>query len=201
MFKDTKTFRNSGHHAVLDSVVNHLHEVTGAAWATVQPASLAWAKRTISGPLSRLDPWREIFEDRREMFDRDIGAPDHQAEPTRKTMYAPARTNIDEMHTGWSQFLGQVDIVAPIAVATVDHDVTGFEQCGDFAHNRTSECRWHHDPHGPWRRHLADKFFDRGSTGRSCLDDVDDGLGIAVIPKTLMTCQLQPANQAITHTS
>src|SRR5690349_24797419 len=77
---DRQPFRDGGHHPVLDTVVNHLHEVAGAAGPTVQ---VPLGCGPVTGParcgLRAATTGGDGLEDRVESSDRRVLASDHEA--------------------------------------------------------------------------------------------------------------------------
>src|SRR3954452_17479006 len=64
--QDAEPFGVSGHHAILDAVMDHLDEMTGAVWAAVQIALLGCAADSFSSWRTRdvADAGRQRLENR-----------------------------------------------------------------------------------------------------------------------------------------
>ena len=125
VLEDAEPFREGGHEPVLDAVVDHLHEVPGAALAAVEIAVLL---RGDLVPARRargcVDPRRERREDRLEPPERVLVAADHQAEPALEPEDAPARPAVEVVDPARSELLGAADVVRVVRVAAVDDRVS-----------------------------------------------------------------------------
>ena len=106
---------------------------------------LAGATRSALG---RPDPWRDRFEDRVEMLHDVVFAPDHQAEAALQPEDAAARADVDVVDALWLQHRGAIDVVAVVAVATVDDDVAGLEEITELVDEPTGQRGRHHQPDG-----------------------------------------------------
>ena len=98
LLEDVEPLGVRGHHAVLDPVVDHLHEVAGAVRAAVQVAVLGGCRRRRSRPGVRSadsTPGASVGEDRVEPLDRLVGAADHQAVAALETEDAAAGAAVD----------------------------------------------------------------------------------------------------------
>src|ERR1700742_256009 len=80
VLEDVQALRVGGHDPVLDPVVDHLHEVAGAARAAVEVAVLGRARGAGEPrrPLRQPAPRGGAGEDRVEPLDRPVGPADHQ---------------------------------------------------------------------------------------------------------------------------
>src|SRR5205807_2929021 len=118
---DVKALGVGGHQAVLDAVVDHLHEVPGAVGAAVQIAvlrrrGLAVATRR---PRRRLDAGSDGAEDRVQVADDVVLAPDHQAVPPLDAPDPAAGAAVHVVDAAGFEGGGAVDVVTVIAVAAV----------------------------------------------------------------------------------
>jgi hypothetical protein len=135
------------HQSVLDSVVDHLHEVPGPGRADVGVAGLRRQRR----------------EDRLERLHR-LGVPaDHQAEADLEPPDAAGDARVDEMD---ARVLG-LDIpalrVAEVRVAAVDDDVALLADLQQVLEDRLGDlARGHHHPERPRRIELALQLLERG---------------------------------------
>ena len=109
--KNTKPFGIGSHHAVFNSVVHHLHKMTGAVRAAVQVTLLGCAAvfrvpacvRCRRGPVARVRKWdRDALPPRL--------APNHHAVAAFKAPDAAACTDIDIVNA-FAQLLRAPDIV------------------------------------------------------------------------------------------
>src|SRR5262249_10764488 len=120
--QNTEAFRKSRHHAVLDPVVDHLHEMTAAIRAAVQVTELRRATSLLASgrALTLAGAGRQGPEDRIEMLDHVRLAPDHHAVPALQSPDAAAGSDIHVMDSFGAKLLGSPDVVYVIRVAAVD---------------------------------------------------------------------------------
>src|SRR5947207_1530132 len=88
--KDVEAFGVSLHQSVLDSVVDHLHEVSGARWPAIDIAILGSAGNFFASRRARdLGPsGRQSLENRIEMLHSFPGAANHHAITTFQSPHA-----------------------------------------------------------------------------------------------------------------
>src|SRR5438445_4780914 len=103
-FEHGEAFRVCLQHAVLDAVVHHLHEVSGADRTDVQE-SIRWRQRLEDGPVA---------------LDRIVLSACHQAVPDLQSPDAAARPRVDEGDTALAGALATSQRVPAVAVATAD---------------------------------------------------------------------------------
>src|SRR4029077_8955968 len=84
------------HYAILDSIVNHLDEMPGAVWPTVQIAEFGGAVEFLTSRRSRnvARTGRQRLEDRIEALDYLLLAADHHAVAAIQAPDAAARTDV-----------------------------------------------------------------------------------------------------------
>src|SRR5262245_9650153 len=95
--QDSQPLGVGGHDSVLDSVVDHLDKVAGAARPTVKIPALGGAAEGLP-PWSAGDiagAWGQLREDRIEALHHLRLAPDHQAVPPLATPDAAAGPDVD----------------------------------------------------------------------------------------------------------
>src|SRR4029453_17399941 len=97
VLEDGEPFGVRGHDPVLDAVVDHLHEVTGAIAAAVQVPLFRTCRLTGASwrALSRLDSRCECGEHGVESFDGFVVAADHLAVAALESEHAAARADVD----------------------------------------------------------------------------------------------------------
>src|SRR5688572_9034132 len=144
------------HQPVLDAVVDHLHEVPGAAGPHVTP-------RVGLG---------EGVEDRADAVDVVLQPADHHAIPFRAPPDAAARAHVEETDLSLGKPFGAPDGIFVVAVPAVDEEIAVFQQLSELTHDRLGRiARRYHDPHDLWRRKAPDHLFD----GVDDRDPVDPG--------------------------
>src|SRR5262249_51191363 len=150
--QDAQAFGVGGHDAVLDPVMNHLDEVTGAIGAAMQITLLR-------GTANFLAPRRARYlvayagsqpgEDWIEMLDHCILTTNHHAVTTLQAPTPAACAHIDVMDSLGRKLLGAPDVIYVIGIAAVDENVIAFEirqEIGDaLVHDRGRD----HQPNRP----------------------------------------------------
>ena len=154
--QDVQPLRIRGHHAVLDAVVDHLHEVAGAARAAMQVAALGGAAGRLASRRARrrLDARGESGEDRARAGERRPRlAADHQAVAPLQAPDAAARADVHVVDALRLQLGRAPDVVVVVGVAAVDHHVVAREERNQGAERRIDDGRRHHHPdeRGAWR--------------------------------------------------
>src|SRR4029078_1544815 len=140
---ELETFRIALHHAVLDSVMHHLHIMPSADTPDVGPALFRRQRR----------------EDRREIFHRRLVATDHQTVSDLQPPNTAAGTGIDIMKLFLLEVRGPSNIVVESGVAAIDHRVARVEQRRDGLNGFLRRyAGGDHDPDGAWGLELADKI-------------------------------------------
>src|SRR5205807_4642620 len=115
--------------AVLDAVVNHLHEVPGAVGPAVQVAVLRRGGLAVATrrPWRRLDAGGDGAEDGVQVADDLVLAADHQAVAPLDAPDPAAGAAVHVVDAPGLELGGAVDVVPVVAVAPVDHDVPSFQ--------------------------------------------------------------------------
>ena len=108
-------FADQLHIAVLDAVVNHLHEVTRAVFANPVAAGLAVHVRA------------DGLEDGLDIRPRLGRAAGHHARALQRALFAAGNAGADVVQTLALHVRGAAGGVREVAVAAVDDDVAGFE--------------------------------------------------------------------------
>ena len=118
-------FGVGGHDAVLDAVVDHLHEVPGAGGPAVEVAVLGGAADLLAaGRAGDVAAARgERLEDRIEALHRVRVAADHHAVAALEPPDAAAGADVDVVDALRPQVVLPADVVDVVGVAAVDQDV------------------------------------------------------------------------------
>src|SRR5438132_871264 len=164
--QDAQAFGIRRHDAVLDSVVNHLDERAGAVRSAVEIALLGGAAhgrptrsaRDVAG--ARCQPQ----EDRIEVSDHRLLAPDHQAIAALQPPDAAAGPDVHVVDALLSELSRTPDVVDVIGITAVDEDVAGREMRNQFSDGRVHGRRRDHQPDGPRRLQLPHQIGDRRGT-------------------------------------
>ena len=126
---DVQPFGIRRHEAVLDAVVDHLHEVPCAVRAAVVVPVLGLAR--VAGATGcarrRVEAGRDRGEDGGEAVDDLVLAADHQAEAALESPHAAARPDVDVVDALLAERVGVPDVVDVVRVAAVDDRVAGLE--------------------------------------------------------------------------
>src|SRR5205807_1953025 len=125
--QDAEPLGVRGHDPVLDTVVDHLHEVAAATRSAVEIPPLGGAADALSpGRASDVTgAGSQGREDRIEVLDRRRLAADHQAVPALPSPDAAAGPDIDIADALLAELLPAADIVDVVGIAAVDDDVSG----------------------------------------------------------------------------
>src|SRR5262249_18396371 len=104
---DGQALGDGAHHPVLDAVVDHLHEVAGAAGPAVQ---VRLGGGAVAGPVRRglgaAATGGDAREDRAESADRPLRAADHEAESAFQAPYAAGGTAVQVVDLVPGELLG-----------------------------------------------------------------------------------------------
>ena len=178
---DRQTLSDRGHHPVLDAVVDHLYEVARAVRTAVEVALLRGAaglaaRRRLGRALAR----RDRLPDGVEALHGLVVAADHQAVAAVEAPDATRRAAVHEVDALARQFLGVLDVVAVVRVATVDQGVVVLEELLELVDHLLHEAGRHHDPDVARALHLRDQVCHRGGADCALGDEVIDGLRVDV---------------------
>src|SRR4030095_8618935 len=152
--------------AVLDSVVDHLDEVSAAVGTAVEIPALG-------GAADGLPPGRagnvagargQGREDRVEVLDHRRFAADHQAVAALTSPDAAAGSDVHVVDALGAELLRTPDVVDVVGIAAVDEDVSGREKGHEVVDGRINSRRRHHQPDGPRRLQLLHEIRDRRGT-------------------------------------
>ena len=87
-------------------------------------------------------------------------AADHHAVAALEPPDAAAGADVDVVNPLGFQGGGAADVVVIIRVAAVDQDISPLEPAGELVDRRIDDRRGHHQPDGPRRLELGDKFLE-----------------------------------------
>ena len=136
---ERKTLADRLHHAVLDAVVDHLHEVTAARTTGVQQAALA----------------RHVIEHGLHILICATIAADHEAGAVASTGLAARRARIHKADTVGSSLLGMRHGIVIVGVAAVDHDIALIEHLEQLGEHRIGNGTG--GDHGPYNTGSAER--------------------------------------------
>src|SRR5262249_57032726 len=114
--------RIGGHDAVLDSVVDHLDEVTGAVRTAVQVAEFGGAADLLASRRTRdvTRAGRQRLEDRIEVAHSDLRSADHHAVAALQAPDAAAGSDVHIVDSFGRELVRAADVVHVVRVAAVD---------------------------------------------------------------------------------
>src|SRR5207253_796081 len=123
--EDVQPLRVRRHEAVLDAVVDHLHEMAGTTRAAVEVALLGSATASLTTRSRRERPTAggERREQRIEPADDVAFAADHETVSALAAPDAAARPAVDVVNPACLETLRAIDVVAVIGIHAVDDDV------------------------------------------------------------------------------
>jgi hypothetical protein len=173
VLQDVQAFRIGRHAAVLDAVVDHLDEMPGAGWPTMQVAVLGGAADLIApgGARRRFDFGRQRCEHRVQVPDRPIRPADHLAKAALEPPDAAAGADVDVVDPFRLQAPGALDVVPVIGVAAVDDDVPGLQQRRELLQGRVDHRRRDHHPGGARLLQLTDQIRHRRGADRALIGE------------------------------
>src|SRR5262245_19993895 len=127
--QNVHSFGVCGHEAVLDPVVNHLDEVTGAARPAVQVTELSGAADLLAPGCGRnvARTWCQRLEDGIEMPHGLLRPANHHAVAALQAPDAAAGADINVVDPLRHQLVGAADVIYVVRVAAVDEDVAALE--------------------------------------------------------------------------
>jgi hypothetical protein len=164
-----------GHEAVLDAVVDHLHEVARSASAAMEIAELLGAGATGSSrrARSRLQPWCERCEGRLEAAERALVPADHQAEAALETEHPAARAAVEVVDPLRLELSRTPDVVGVVRVPAVDDRVPRLEPARELPHGSLGDLAGRE--HQPDRSGRLERRDSRRGTPTPALPTSLDG--------------------------
>ena len=175
----------------------------GAVGAAVQVPILRGRRLAGSarGTVGGVDAGCQRPEDRVEMGDHLRFAPDHQAEAAFEAEHPAAGADIDVVDLSVSKFGGAVDVVAVVAVATVDDDVARIEVLDHVVDDRAGQTSGHHHPDRAGRDEQGGEFLEGRGAGCAFGDELGDRFGVDVVDHAVVTLVHGATHEVGPHTS
>ena len=204
LLQDVEALGHRLHHAVLDAVVDHLHEVAGAAGPGVQVALLGArvAPLAAGGGGDVAFARRQRGEDGIEALDDRLLAADHQAVAALEAPHAAGGADVEVVEALCLQLAGAADVVLPEGVAAVDDGVAGREQPGQLADGGLRRgARGQHDPHGARGGERLHEIAHACGRGRAFAREAAARLRIAVVDHAGVPMPHEPAGDVGAHAS
>src|SRR5215218_4195992 len=204
VLEDVEALGVGGHDAVLDPVVDHLHEVAGAVGAAVQVAVLRGRELPVAPrrALGRVDTRREAGEDRVEPLHRPVGAADHQAVAALEPEDAAAGAAVDVVDPPLSHLFGAADVVPVVGVAAVDDRVAGLQHRGDRVDRLLGDLPGRdHDPDRARGTQLRSHLLQRGGALGSLARQLRDRIGVDVVGDDLVAVAHQAPRHVGSHSA
>ena len=202
MAQDVEALGIGLHEAVLDAVVDHLHEMAGAARAGMDVALLRPWVAVLASRRARdfADARRERAEDRVEPIDGLLVAADHHAVAALQPPYAAGCADIDVVDPLRVEVAGTSHVVLIERVATVDDAVVGAQEAAERPHRLLGDLpgRKHH-PGGSGRFKLGDEIFEARGGGRTFGGQRLHHLRIAVVDHGRVAVAQKTANDVAAH--
>ena len=174
------------HQGVLDTVVDHLYVVAGAAGAEMTVANVL---RGGQGAECRLH-----------LPDRGTGASDHETETVNQAPDPTADAHVDELYAEFRHFLGPPHAVFVVGVATINQNVARGKQGrngGDGVLGGLADGE--HHPDGARRGQEPDQFLEGCGTLGSVLSRCGNGLRIYVVSYDAMATGSKPPSHVSAH--
>src|SRR6185369_16906423 len=170
----THTLSVRGHDSVLDSVVDHLHEMAGAVRTTMEIALIGSSCALSSSRRRRdiTDSRREGREDWIEMSNHLRLAANHHAVASLQPPHTATRANVDVMNALRRQFFGAPNVVDVIRIPTVDENVFCIEQWQKIFDSLTHYGSRNHQPDHTRRIKSLYKIRQRAGAGGVLFDQL-----------------------------
>src|SRR5688572_3121825 len=201
--QDIESFSIRGHQSILDAVMDHLNEVTGAGLTAIQVAFRRGARARIPSRrgLDAAAAGSERLEDRIEVSDDVLLAADHLAVAAFASPHAATRTNVNVMNTLHLQFTCTANVVNVIRVTAIDDDVVYANELLEVCERRVDEGRRDHQPDRAWLLQLPDKVFQRLRTDRAFGYKCLHGGSVSIVNNTLMLRAQKALHHVRAHAS
>src|SRR6185437_6299635 len=169
VMQDVQALGISRHDAVLDSVVDHLDEMTGSARSAMQISLLGRAVSLIATGCSGRgsDPGSKGGEDWLETLDHVWFAANHQTISVFRTPDPAAGPNIDIVDTLRLEFARAANVVDVVGIASVNDGVAGLHAASKFVQSLIDDSGRHHQPSSTRRLQLGHEVIERGGSGRT----------------------------------
>jgi len=183
------------HVGVLDAVVHHLHEVSGAVRADVRAARRA------------VDHRRDALQHRADEGVRLLRAPRHDAGAVKRALLAAADPGADVQQPAVGEGRGPPDCVDVAGIAAVDDHVTLLQQLGELLdHGVGPGAGLHHHDHPARPGQRLDKIRQAVGADELALvavvvQELVSATGVPVVHDDLMAVTRQVAGQVGTHDS
>ena len=201
VLEDVEAFGICGHEAVFDAVVDHLHEVTGAVRAAVQPAVVG-GRLVAAASFGRRRGGHaggERLERGREMRDRVVGAADHLAVAPLESPDPARDAHVDVADALLGEALRTAKIVLVVGVAAIDEDVAFAEMRHELVDHAVDERHREHHPGGLRAFELRGEVGDVGGPDRAIRFEGLHGVGIHVVDHAADARLHHPADHARSH--
>src|SRR5438270_7527199 len=162
--KNVKSLGVCLHNPVLDSIVDHLHEMPGTGRTAVNITLFRCASQLLpSGCTCNVaTTGSKSFENWIELLDHFFWPADHHAVAALQAPNAPAGADVNIMNSLFAEHLRTTNVVFEIRVTAVYENVAGFH----FLRNRLrgrfgGAARGNHEPRDTRRAELRAEVFER----------------------------------------
>src|SRR5438034_7346416 len=205
MMQDIQALCVGRHDAVLNTIVDHLDEVTSTIGSTPQVTLLGSSPHLFSSRCTRccVDAGGQGREDRVEMLNNILFTANHQ---TIAALEAPTATACSAVHivdTFRFEFGRTANIIVVVRIATVYDDVTGSKVRDNGLQRRIHRGSRHHQPDSAGRGKFADEVGQR--CGSFCDDSSFEeslhGFRVTDVTNDRMTSPYQPLCHVGAHTA
>jgi hypothetical protein len=200
--EDVEALGERGHHAVLDAVVDHLHEVPGACGTGVDVAVLGTVVIgfAVLGTRDVAHARRQCGEQRIQTFDRLGVAANHHAIAAFQAPDAAGGADVDVVQALLVQRLGATNVVLVVGVAAVDDRIAGLKQFAQGVDGVFGRCaRRQHDPDRARLVEAGDQCRQVGDASGALGDQVIDESGIAVVNNGGVPVEHQTSRNIAAH--
>ena len=147
----------------------------------------------------RCDARGERAEDRLETGDRLVRPADHQAVATLEPEHSARRSHVEQVDAKLLEALRSRNVVAVVAVSTVDDDVARLKMRSHVVDDRADRGRGHHDPQGTWRLQRSRQVFVRRDALGTVLDERPQTLFAPCIDDAVVAVAHEAPNHVASH--
>src|SRR5262249_24573666 len=192
------------HQPVLDAVMDHLDEMTGAARAAMQVTKFGARVAAIAANRARhiAEPRRQRLEYWSETADPGFGPANHHAVAALEPPDAAAGADIHVMNAAALEHFGAPDVVLPKRIAAIDNNVIRRQQPGELDNRVFGDlARRQHDPDCARRTQFVDERVQPLGANRTIAADSGDSIGVVIVDHRPVTVLNQAARDVAAHAS
>src|SRR5277367_57580 len=201
--KNVESLSVGGHNAVLDAIVDHLHEMACSAGSTMQIPLFRVVRRTRAACRANdvANARSNTLKDRIEMVDGILRSANHQAVAAFETPDTTAGPYINVMNAFTGKLFGATDVIDVVGIAPVDEDVTRPKMRNEFGDGGVDRRGGDHEPNNTRNGKFAQEICHRDRTFCAFFDEFFDWFSRAVKNSAFMPVLHQSPHHVGTHSA